>query len=275
MSRLYGRPFYKVYRLYEEPTDWFYIKNISGESGDLNISSSGYLPFCVEWSFDKTNWTLMEGDWFDTIDDNQTIYLRSTDGWSKNENNRRFLNIGFEAEVGGNLETLVNWKNYGSNLTVPDHCFRQMFDQNTYNIKDASNLTSGNIKNVGYNSFYCMFQFCENLENIGDFSSIQKVGNNGMYYMFNGCHNLGNAIDLSNVTEITEYSLNYLYYGCYNIGEVTVPKLSEWNTNNTQQWLSGTGNNVQSKTAYVPAGVTIPQNESGVPSGWTRVEYQN
>ena len=275
MSRLYGRPFYKVYRLYEEPTDWFYIKNISGDVGDLYIDGTEGMPKCVEWSFDKINWTRFESGWSGTIEDNQSIYLRSTDGWNKSVDNRRFLNVQFEAEVGGNLETLINWRNYGWNYTVPDYCFQYMFDQNTTTIKDASNLTSGNIKNVGMNSFYSMFVNCENLENIGDFSSIQKVGYKGMYNMFYGCYNLGNSIDLSNVTELAEGSLYYLYANCYNIGEVTVPKVSEWDSNNTQQWLMSTGSQAQTRTAYVPAGVTIPQDNSGVPSGWTRVEYQN
>lgn len=101
-----------------------------------------------------------------------------------------------------------------------------------------------------------------------------------LYQAFYGCTNLEKGIDLSNFEETNTPEapdlFKEMYYGCTNLYEATAPKKITNSNNNSiiTNWLQGAGGNViGTKTVYCPTGVTVPTGNSGVPSGWTRVDY--
>ena len=131
------------------------------------------------------------------------------------------------------------------------------------------------IESIGDDGFAQMFAYNENLTTAPNLSSLESVGYMGLDYTFSQCSNITTGSDLKNLTNIGGYGLRGLYSSCYKLEEVTAPNVSEWNTSRMQSWIEYAGGSAESRTANVPAGVTIPENNDGVPSNWTRVEYTN
>ena len=271
------RPYYKMYKPVTMPTDWFYVENISGSTSYLTIhveNEGGSAN--PEYSTDGTNWTplLKQYNVYNFGQDNK-IYFRSTSGWNSGEDTGFYFSTEGDIALGGNLGRLVNWQTEPT--TVPDYFMYRLFKYNNapQYVKDVSNLTTGSLRNIGQYSFYQTFYSCV-FTTPPDFSSIVNISEGGMSDTFSYNSYLTTGIDLSNVTEVGTSGLSGLYENCLNLSDVNAPNVTEWNTDKTDNWLYYAGTNVQgTKTAHVPAGVTIPQNDSGIPTGWTRVEYQN
>lgn len=274
MSRLYGKPFYKLYRIRQEPDDYFYIKNESGSDGSVDINYMNNVPSSQpQYSLDGITWTTFT-DYSSQISvpTGGKILFRSTTGW--NEYDKAWnISPSMNVSIGGNLATLINWMEKDSITIIPDYCFAYLIPANGSYFIDASQLTTGNLTTAGYCSFLSAFAWT-NINTLGDFSSLTTIGENAFQSTFLGCENLTTGIDLSNVTSVNNYSLWYMYQQCYNLEDVTAPNVSEWDEQATSSWLSSAGTSVVgTKTAHVPDNVTIPENISGIPSGWTRVTY--
>lgn len=272
MSRYFGRPYYKVYRLYEEPTDWFYVKNETDSAGEINIGRFGTPSTHPQYSLDGINWTTATSYDSPTIPAGGKLFFRSADGLN-DENNQWYLQTYMNISIGGNLATLVNWMDEDGLAAFPSYFLKNFFSQNKSYYIDASQLTTGNVHVASDNAFREAFQNLY-ITSIGDFSSLTTLGYNSFYQAFQSCQNLTTGIDLSNVTSVTMGSLSYIYAYCNNIEDVTAPNVSEWNEQATNGWLADAGSYVSgTKTAHVPNGVTIPDGWSGINNSWTRVTY--
>lgn len=118
---------------------------------------------------------------------------------------------------------------------------------------------------------------------IGQIRALNSDMTGIFYQTFYGCENLEHGLDLGGL-DLTlyynQYSTNVckeMYKGCINLSEATTPKTVTDYQNNSiiTNWLDGAGTNVSgTKTVYCPTGVTVPTDSvSGVPTGWTRVDY--
>lgn len=272
MSRLYGKPYYKVLRVVEEPSDWFWLKNEESSDmqwffGNMNDKPSSH----PQYSLDGTTWTTITGYTQFEVAAGAKVYMRSMDGLNEENKYWYFGSSTGAFSIGGNLATLVNWQNKDTVSRFPNYFLRFFFNGAEY-ITDASTLTTGNVTTAGQYSFADVFANAP-ITTLGDFSSLTTLEYSAFNQAFQ-TSGLTTGLDLSNVTSCGDYSLYCMYYGCADLETVTAPNVSTWNTSKTGSWLQEAGGNVSgTKTAYVPDGVTIPESGSGIPSGWTRVTY--
>lgn len=305
----FAKPYIKMYKIYEEPTDYFYIQNVSGSSGSigLNILNSS-VSDAYEYSKDKVNWTTRSSISSITVnlDNNEKLYIRSNRGSFSTNAYFHTIVPYMNCAVGGNLATLIDWKNKDGIRTIPDYCFKQLFGySNQSYFVDFSNLTTGNLTTVGAYSFQRTFDSCYNITITPDFSSLTTIHGYGMSKCFSNCTSLTSiSNNFTNIISVDNWGLQECLYNCENLTigpnlnkitnagyrsfesflgnckkleEVTAPNISSWDTNNFYYWLYNAGYNVPAgtqKTVYAPTGLTIPTNDySGIPNGWTRVDY--
>lgn len=92
-------------------------------------------------------------------------------------------------------------------------------------------------------------------------------------YAFNQLFSSNTAItsvDLTALNSVTGIAaMTSMFSGCTNLDEVKIAT-SSWDTNNASNWLYGVA---ATGTFFAPTGLTIPTGTSGIPSGWTRVNY--
>ena len=244
------RNYFKIVRVFPDPSDYFYIKNEGYESGTIGFSPNGdELRESLEYKIDNGSWVKIvdnmeeESIYFD-LQPNSKLYLRGTTGYWKNvEGEGAILDeIGFGISIGGDLRTLLDYTDVDSVTTIPENCFNYAFASG--NLVSIDNLTLGSsVTTIEQNALREMFAYAQ----------IQK------------------GLDLSGVTTLGESALVYMYNECSSLNEVYAPNVSTWNTSKTTGWLNGVAS---TGVIYKPANLTIPTNNiSGVPSGWTTQTY--
>lgn len=330
----FGRPYYKMVRIYDEPNDYFYIKNNGTGNFRVRIQKSGgnYVPKCIEYSYDLVTWQKVatsDSNYVDLQTSNEKIYLRSTGG-TESISSTNYLMIEPQSQnlcIGGNLATLIDWQNKDAVYNLPDFCFYSLFASNANFYTSTENLTFGNIKHIGryacdgmfkntkitsapdmssietvdWQGLHQAFYTCYDLTTSPDLSSLTTVewrgldeafyacteitsanlsslttvGEKGLYRTFYQCTNMTTGADLSSVVTIGSNGMSNLYVNCSKLDTVTAPNLLTWDTSVMSGWLYGAGGQATgTKTVYCPTGVTIPTgNTSGIPTGWTRVDY--
>lgn len=246
------RNYFKIVRVFPDPSDYFYIKNEGYESGNLYVDCPDERTD-IEFKIDNGSWTNLHQTYgagaYIELQPNSKVYFRGTAGYVKDvEGNGLWFDSGINTNItismGGDLRTLLNYTDVDSITTIPEKCFQNAFDGT--NLISIDNLTLG--------------------------SSVTTIGNNAFAMMFQGSQ-IQNGLDLSNVTSVGDYGLAQLYYNCNNLTSAYAPNLSTWNTSKTNSWLDGVAS---TGVLYKPANLTIPtNNEGGVPSGWTTQTYPN
>ena len=88
------RNYYKIVRIFPDPSSYFYIKNETMNNGEVGlfVFNTGKLnELTLDYSFDKVNWTTVTQDnkniW---IPADGYMYLRNTTGVFGGENARAF-----------------------------------------------------------------------------------------------------------------------------------------------------------------------------------------
>lgn len=239
------RNYFKVVRVFPDPSDYFYIKNESYDGGDL-IYNLQNTTLNLQYSFDKVNWTTLQNEYSQiNVPGDTSVYFRNNSGTFGIEESPLFLPM-TDISIGGDIRTLLDYTDVDSVTTLPANGFRYVFSmQNGAKLVDISNLSLGGITTIGDNAFYQAFSG----------SNIQK------------------GLDLSGVTTLGENALNSMYSSCSSLNEAYAPNVSTWDTGKTNGWLNGVAS---TGVLYKPANLTIPTNyDSGVPSGWTTQTYPN
>lgn len=244
------RNYFKVVRVFPDPSDYFYIKNEGYESGVLIIGNVNTERTHLEYKIDNGSWTNFVQTWNDygafELQPNSKLYLRDTAGyWLENEDDSIYFGTDemSAVSVGGDLRTLLDYTDVDSITTIPAHCFKGAFQEKK--LTSIENLTLG--------------------------SSVTTVGYNAFHQMFYGNPDITTGLDLSNVTTLGSESMNYMYYGCTSLNEAYAPNVSTWDTSKTSGWL---GNVALTGVLYKPANLVITTgSENGVPSGWTTQTY--
>ena len=252
--------------------DYFRIKNIwpDAEPSTLTISKNNNPAYSnFEYSRDGANWTSYDLVNLPTISIafNEIVYFRGT----RTNGGSLTFNMNKPYSASGNLLSLVDSTNYATITTVPARAFLNLFYNDT-NLQDTTGLNIGNAVTIGSEAFSSAFCGTGVRETI-DMSSITFIDISGCSWMYGVCASLTKGADLSNVTTVYSYGCSDMYHNDTALSEVTAPNVSTWGNRYFSNWMQGTGTYAQTKTAYVPAGVSIPTNGNGIPSEWTRVTY--
>lgn len=195
----------------------------------------------------------------------------------------------------GNVQTL-GWASFGSTFRYASSLESVTFDMSKvkatgvvsfeemfYNCDALTsiNIDLSSLETLGSsrisNGMRSMFQSCNALTSTNiDLSSLKTIGYCGMQYMFQDCPSLTKGLDLKSVTTVENYGMQMMYGSCYKLSEVTGPNVETWGTTGPLNgWLNAAGTQVSgTKIVNCPTGVDIPTGtDSGIPSGWTRVDY--
>lgn len=149
--------------------------------------------------------------------------------------------------------------------TLANYCYSYMFNGCTA-LTSAPALPATTM----INSCYCsMFRDCTGLTTVPELPATTLAL---LCYesMFRGCTGLTTGVDLRHVTADALTSCNHMYNGCSNLTVAYTPNVSSWTTSRYSNWLSGVAAN---GTLYRPSGLSVPEDTSGCPSGWTQVDY--
>ena len=241
------RNYYKVVRVFPDPSSYFYIKNESMSEGRIIFFDTSWLSTLnLEYSFDKVNWTVASSS-IDVVPADSFVYFRNTSGTFNTENLKSNFTIGFNSSLGGDIRTLFNYTDVDGVTAIPAYGLFQAFHCiSKYKIIDISNLS---------------------------FRGVTSIGDYGMWETFsnmNGFFSITKGVDLRDVTSLGERALYDLYQSNPNLTEVYAPNVSTWDTNKTGNWLSGVAS---TGVVYKPSTLDIPTNNSGIPSGWTTQDY--
>lgn len=242
------RNYYKVVRVFPDPSSYFYIKNESMSEGQIRFNESWLPTVNLEYSFDKVNWTLVNGDI--NVPADSYVYFRNTSGTFCTSNYNHVFYPYFKTSVGGDIRTLFNYTDVESVTAIPDYGFYSPFNNGSLGsakieIIDISNLS---------------------------FRGITSIGALGLYRAFENIEQITKGVDLRDVTTLGERALNGMYFYCSNLTEVYAPNVSTWDTiDKAGNWLYGVA---PTGVVYKPSTLDIPTNDSsGIPSGWTTQDY--
>lgn len=247
------RNYYKVVRVFPDPSSYFYIKNETMSEGEIGFNWSWLDSSIVnlEYSFDKMNWTLASRlNWSNLkIPADSYVYFRNTSGtFCTSEYNGCIIPF-FKVSIGGDVRTLFNYTDVDSVTAIPDYGF------------------CGPIGNGHSNTGKTELIDISNLS----FRGITSIGAYGLYRAFIFKDQITKGVDLRDVTTIGESALNNMYYRCSNLTEVYAPNVSTWDTAKTESWLASVAS---TGVVYKPSTLDIPTNDSsGIPSGWTTQDY--
>ena len=244
------RNYYKIVRIFPDPSSYFYIKNET-----MNEINTGLFIFNPErlnelnldYSFDKVNWIRVnESNNTIWIPADRYMYLRNTTGVFAASYIQPFAPSG-DISIGGDIRTLFNYTDVDSITKIPDYGFYRPFAfQSGSKCIDISNLS---------------------------FRGITEIGNYGLGGAFSGSSfTETKGVDLRDVTTLGDGALNSLYSDNTNLTEAYAPNVSTWDTNKTIQWLY---NVAPTGVVYKPSNLEIPTNDSsGIPSSyWTTQDY--
>ena len=241
------RNYYKVVRVFPDPSSYFYIKNESMNEGEMRFNWSWLNTVNLEYSFDKVNLNVVNGDI--NVPADSYVYFRNTSGTFGTSNYYSYLSPYFKASIGGDIRTLFNYTDVDSVTAIPDYGFNQPFTNGSsggveVEIIDISNLS---------------------------FRGITSIGAHGLKSAFDSRNQITKGVDLRDVTTLGDSALNSMYSSCTNLTEVYAPNVSTWDENKTSYWL---GSVAPTGVVYKPSTLDIPTNTSyGIPSGWTTQDY--
>ena len=239
------RNYYKIVRVFPDPSSYFYIKNETMNQGQLDFNSSWLPTVNLEYSFDKVNWRRVDFSYIYVPADSY-VYFRNTSGtFCTSEYNNAVIYTHFDCILGGDIRTLFNYTDVDSVTKIPDYGFYHPFAmQGDTKITDITNLS---------------------------FSGITEIGNYGLYEAFSFNYIGTKGVDLRGITTLGEGALSSLYQSDPNIKEVYTPNVNTWDTSKTSYWLNGIPS---TGVVYKPSTLTIPTNdESCIPVGWTTQDY--
>lgn len=241
----------------------------------------------LKYSFDGKNWNDWNGNV--NIKPRQKMYLKGEDNyvWNSSASGKLITASGYY-NVCGDISSLTN-----ELVDVKNYTFYKLFNGDNY-IKDASNLILPSTT-LSNNCYGDMFNGCTALETAPSLPAT-KLSINCYYTMFSGCTSLTTAPKLHattlasycyygmfwNCTSLTTapelpattlatYCYQRMFQGCTSLNNITMLATDIPAPNCLNNWVSGvapTGTFTKS-----PEMTSLPTGESGIPSGWTVVDY--
>lgn len=243
------KKYYKVIRVSYEDQQYLTLTNTSETIGGFKVQKIGNPNPNLEYSLNGTDWTTYDLTNLPTIEIpvGGHIYLRgnNSNGFCSYVSNWCYFNMDVSHTASGNMFSLINKdpETFSTYTTTKANGFKYLFWNDNY----LTNV-SGMIINM---------------------TSLNDSTFDSMFY---NCRNLVDCLDLKNIVSVGTNSLSSLYKDCKKINTAIAPNISTWGS--TTGWLEGAGSEATgTKTVYAPTGLEIPTNNSGIPNGWTRVDY--
>ena len=130
----------------DKPLDFFYIKNVDSQSGNVSFTFEGTPSYDtiqqIEWSKDRNNWTSVTLTANTTnnvpLNSGEKVYFRNSNG-KCSQGSSAYLKFGSDRNIniGGNIYTLLDYTN--ENVSLPQYAFAGLFIGNN-KLLDASKL---------------------------------------------------------------------------------------------------------------------------------------
>lgn len=213
----------------EDIASYFYVKNLSNDEGNVNISSgSGAVVSVLQYSYDANTWvdfpkTTAYGSESQnvTIYPQSKVYIRgSAECWQYKK-----ITCNKSHEVGGNITSLFNMKNGGTTLPRSSNgrsCV-YMFS-NSPNLISAEHLVLAATKltysNHWFGTYYDMFRGSTNLLYPPKIllKSVEGSFSNLFSEMFYGCTSLLRPMEFEPEFSYTGVNgFKSMYYGCTSL----------------------------------------------------------
>lgn len=230
-------------------SDYLYVENITDTRGSLKTDNKGGNNPDLNYSYDKETWTPYESTVY--VEPHTKIYLKGVneDGFSKAYSMYTRLDVDFNANVGGDLTSLLFGDNFKeeTNVSAPRGCFAGLFMETK--IVSASELDFSRITFVNDECFWKMFAGNDLL--VGpprlDRCVCTEEGNDVPFsQMFRDCPNLAVAYFPTVTTSVVGYGPG------------------------TQNWLNGAAETGNLYCREIMADQIESDSVSGCPTGWTK-----
>ena len=260
--------------------DYLYIENVDESDCELSVTTytSTTLPPSdkytnkVEFSTDKKTWTTWNFDTANTltIPIGGKVYLRNDSGAFSYYGTDGYyyltsIKTTMKCNVGGNINTLLNYNEEILDISDKRSCFRRLFVG--AKIVDASKL----VMPATTLSQYCYADFFSGNSSLIAPPELPAVNlaEYCYYNFFYRCSSLKVSPSLP-ATTLAEYCYSNMYERCTSLNEVTVYANDISAKGCTKNWLSG----VASTGTLYNYGSAIYTKDSGdgVPVGWEVVK---
>lgn len=248
-------------------------------------------------STDKETWTEWDGTEM-VLNVGERLYMYGeNDSISSSSSNFSYILPSKYVNCGGNIMTLLSQD--GAKTEVPTYCFYKLFGSDNAKILTAPKLPATKLGSSCYVNLFkgahlsvapempmtdlgnscCNGMFSSYLTHINTFTETPNFVGSKLFVtcfngMFMGCTSLEKA-DLSMYNGIAEGSnagmaLANMFKNCSNLREIHAPELEEWYSGMSTNWVSGVA---ETGVFYKKASLEIPEGTSGIPSGWTVINY--
>ena len=161
--------------------------------------------------------------------------------------------------------------------TLASQCYMQMF-RNCTSLKRTPQFT---VEGTAYRCCYNMFRDCKNLEDVSGIDLPAMILSQDCYReLFRSCEKITTSPDLP-ALDLEPGCYQQMFSDCKKLGYIKCLTTTNVNVKNgsefkyTQNWMSNAGSNASSKYFYKNSdnNYWMEKNASGIPSGWTVVDY--
>lgn len=230
-------------------SDYLYVENITDTRGVFVDDVIGGNNYDLNYSFDKETWTPCSGPV--RVEPHTKIWLKgiNEDGFSKAYNKYTRLVIDFNANVGGDITSLLFGDNFKeeTNVSAPRGCFAGLFMETK--IVSATELDFSRITAVDDDCFWKMFAGNDLLvgpPRLDRCVCTAEVNTIPFSQMFRDCPNLAVAYFPTIINPVAGYGLG------------------------TQNWLNGAAETGNLYCREIMADQIESDSVSGCPTGWTK-----
>lgn len=173
-----------------------------------------------------------------------------------------------EVKVYGNIMSLLSEDFANTTTLTQTSTFAYLFNGYT-NLKDASGLLlpATELTNYCYNQ---MFRECTALTSAPELKAT-TLAESCCSQMFFGCTSLTTAPELK-ATTLAKMCYSQMFNNCSNLNSIKCLATNISASQCTDGWLNGAGTSVTGdKTFTTPSTTNWGEGDSGIPSGWTRL----
>lgn len=306
---MYIQKYYKVIRVIKNGDGGatpLYIENVSDSDGVFKLQKSGsptYTPNLIYRIGDN-------GEWFEydfttlpsiTVPSGSKIYFRGDNPTGFNKEYSDYYKFTFtnNYNIGGYITSLLAIDNFNTITNISEYCFAYLFLYQPQ-LVNARDLITENITFVKTRGFYKIFSTCSNLLTPPNFNGVEILESEVFSYCFEDCTSLTTAPEFNNIKTLSKQSIfrycfinctsltiapdfrnitnipsnidgfGGIFKNCTSLQVVYAPNITTWNESTFKNWVDGVAT---TGIVYKPTGLTIPTGTSGVPEGWTTVDY--
>ena len=277
-----------------------YLTFVAQESGTFSFTG-GYQSDFIYYSLDSgTTWSeLYANRSTPTVSANTTVMLKSgfnaiTNNWRRFSSTGRFYVEGNimsllygddfinQTSIFGKHEIFRNLFNGCSGLTsaenmvlpaiqLSNNCYEGMF-ANCTSLTTAPQLPAIDFEDDGMGCYSYMFQGCTSLTTAPELPTTTFLGRFCYEGMFQGCTSLTEAPTLP-ATTLVEGCYLKMFSGCTSLSAITCLATSISARQCTNTWVDGVA--ASGTFTKNPNMSSWSSGTSGIPSGWTIVDYSN